>query len=70
MKRIDVEYGGEHYSIGDRDIDDVKREIAEAVATGSVQWLDVNSGEGLPRPASLAIHAGVTIALVSVDDGD
>jgi len=63
MKRVDIQYGGEHFSIGGRDLDDVKREVTEGLSSGSVYWLEVNSGEGQPRQALLAITPGVPITL-------
>jgi hypothetical protein len=67
MKRIDVIYGGEHYSIGGRDFDELKREIADGVTRG-VHWLLVNDGEGAPRPAHLLISPGVPIAVIPIPD--
>ena len=63
MKRIDISYGGEHYSIAGRDLDDVKGEIATAFDSGATYWLEVNSGEGRIRPSVLAITPGTPIAL-------
>ena len=63
MKRVDIQYGGEHFSIGGRDLDDVRREISDGLDSGSTFWLEVNSGEGQPRPAWLAITPGVSISL-------
>jgi hypothetical protein len=68
MKRVDIQYDGEHYSIGGRDIDDVKREIADGMDSGSTFWLEVNSGEGRMRAASLALTPGVAIAVMSADE--
>ena len=68
MKRIDVEYGGSHYSIGGRDLDDVQAEIAAAMNADGVAWLQVNSGEGRARPAYLAISRGSAIALSPATD--
>ena len=68
MMRVDIQYGGEHFSIGGRDLDDVKREITDGLASGSTYWLEVNSGEGQPRQALLAISPGVPIALSSAHE--
>jgi len=65
MKRIDIQYDGEHYSIGGRDLDDVKAEIARGLDSGSTFWLEVNVGEGRLQPASLALTRGTPIALAS-----
>jgi len=68
MMRIDIVYGGEHYSVGGRDIDELKREIDSALETGAPYWLTVNIGEGRLRTAFLSITPGVPIALYGVDD--
>jgi hypothetical protein len=67
MKRIDIWYGGEHYSVGGRSIDDVKREIIDGLASGAA-WLEANDGEGAPRPALLLITPGVPIAVIPIPD--
>ena len=68
MKRVDIQYGGEHYSIGGRELEDVKREIADGIDTGKVVWLEVNSGEGQLRPAEIALSPGVSIAVSAAHD--
>lgn len=67
MKRIDIVYGGELYSVGGREFDDVQREVSEGVAAGG-RWLRVNDGEGQRREAYLLLSPGVTIALVPIPD--
>lgn len=67
MKRIDVIYGGEHYSIGGHDLDSLKREVEAAVAAG-VGWITVNDGEGAPRWAHLMLTPGVPIAIIPIPD--
>lgn len=67
MKRIDIEYGGTHYSVGGRELDDVLAEIAEAMRTG-VAWMRVNDGEATRREALLMITPGVPIAVVPFPD--
>lgn len=67
MKRIDIYYGGEHYSIGGRDLEDVTHEIAEGVTAGP-RWLEVNDGEGEARTAYLLLVAGVPLAVVPIPD--
>jgi hypothetical protein len=66
MKRIDVAYGGQSYSIGHRDIDEVRREILDAVTDGRSYWLEVNSGEGEPRPTFVLITPGTPVALTPI----
>ena len=54
MKRIDIIYGGEHYSVGGRDLESLRAEIEEQLASGGVGWITVNDGEGaLMRRAGL-----------------
>lgn len=70
MKRIDVFYGGREYTVSDRDLIDLQREIQTSSAQGSPgHWLKVNIGEGNPQPALLFVAAGAPIALVPVDEG-
>lgn len=66
MKRIDIVYGGQAYSVGQRDIDDLRREILNGVRGGDGYWLEVNSGEGAPRPTYLLITPGTDLALTPI----
>lgn len=66
MKRIDVHYGGNLYSVGGRPLDDVQRDVERAAASGG--WLLVNDGEGARRDAYLWVAAGVPLALVPIPD--
>lgn len=63
MKRIDISYGGQWFSIGNRSLEDVHEEIRAGILAGH-HWLEVNDGEGQPRPAYLSISPGVPIAVV------
>lgn len=65
MKRIDINYGGQHYSVSGRDYDDVREEITAGLASGHA-WLRVNVGEGENVACDLLISAGVPLALVPV----
>lgn len=67
MKRVDIHYGGQLYSVGGRSLDELRREIAEGVASGT-HWLLVNDGEGHRRDAYLLLAPGVPIALIPVPD--
>lgn len=67
MKRIDINYGGQTYSIGGRDVADVTREVEQAVQDGGA-WLAVNDGEGEPREALLFIGPGTPIAVIPIPD--
>ena len=66
MKRIEVIYGGVKYTIPNRDIADVQKEITDAIAGNSLHWLEANSGEGILEPAHLLISAGIPVAVVDV----
>lgn len=67
MKRIDIAYGGELYSIGGRDFDAVREEVTVGLESGH-HWLHVNDGAGAPRHAFLLLTPGVPIALIPVPD--
>lgn len=64
MKRIDVLYGGNMFSIGGRELADIQSEIASYRSSGG--WLIVNDGEGARREAHLWLDAGVPIALIPI----
>ncbi len=65
MKRIDIHYGGDQYSVGGRRLEDLLEEI-----TGSEEphWVKVNDGEGAPRTAYLLIAPGVPIAIIPIPE--
>jgi hypothetical protein len=65
MMRIDIYYGGDHYSVGGRQLDDLKREIETGLDGGS-HWLEVNDGEGMMRVAHLLLTPGVPLAIVPI----
>jgi hypothetical protein len=67
MKRIDIVYGGEHYSVGGRDFETLRAEIETGLA-GGVHWLLVNDGEGAPRWAHLLLTPGVPLAVIPIPD--
>lgn len=66
MKRVDLVYGGAKYSVPQRDIADLQKEIGDALDAGKTHWLRVNSGEGILEPAYLLIAPGVPVALLDV----
>ena len=70
MKRINVIYDGEMYSIGDRELDAVKAEVEAAQSSVTPVWLSVNSGEGVLQQTELLIVPGVGIALTPIDPHD
>ncbi|WP_394279515.1 hypothetical protein [Microbacterium sp.] len=67
MKRVDIHYGGELYSVGDTSYEDLVAQVSAALVAGH-GWINVNDGEGAPRPAHLLISPGVQIALVPIPD--
>ncbi|MCU1404427.1 MAG: hypothetical protein JWQ43_730 [Glaciihabitans sp.] len=67
MKRIDINYDGGHYTLAKRDLNEVKAQILEGVASGKPYWLQVNYGEGSYQPAELLINVGASIVLIGVD---
>jgi hypothetical protein len=68
MKRINIDYAGNHYSVGGRDVDDLQKEIETIVRSGEPGWLIVNHGEGVPQEARLLITPGVALALLPIED--
>ena len=70
MKRIDIAYGGQAYSVGNIDIAQLREQILSATKDGEPMWLEVNVGEGQPRPTFLLISRGVDIALTPVPGDD
>jgi hypothetical protein len=67
MKRIDVIYGGQLFSVGGRTVTGLTGEITQAVRDGG-GWLAVNDGEGERRDALLFIGPGVPIAVIPIPD--
>lgn len=65
MRRIELTYGGVLYTIADRDLDQVKKDIVSGLAAGP-SWLTVNYGEGLLAETDLLLVPGVPIAVASV----
>lgn len=67
MKRIYVAYGGIEYSMGNRDLDEVKAEVEHALTSGESHWLRVSRAEGAGLETDLLIARGINIALTGVD---
>ncbi|MGC5172263.1 hypothetical protein ACPW96_16490 [Micromonospora sp. DT81.3] len=65
MKRIDIRYGGDTYSVGGRDLEELRQEILTGLDSGKY-WLIVNDGEGMRRDAQLLITPGVPISLIPI----
>ncbi|WP_417374496.1 hypothetical protein [Glutamicibacter protophormiae] len=69
MKRIDIHYDGQLYSVGGRDLDELLEEIADGLR-GGVHWLRVNDGAGNRRDAMLSLTPGVPIAVIPIPGDD
>jgi len=67
MKRIDIYYGGDHYSVGGRQLEDLQEEIAAGIASG-MHWLAVNDGEGNRRQAFILLTPGVPLAVIPIPE--
>lgn len=67
MKRIDIAYGGQLYSVGGRSLREFQGEIERAIQAGGA-WVAVNDGEGAPREARLFVGPGTPIALIPIPD--
>ena len=70
MKRVNIIYDGEHYSIGNRDVYELQAEIAEALKSGEPHWLRVNHGEGSYQIADLLLAPGIHISIMGIDPND
>jgi hypothetical protein len=68
MKRINIRYNGATYSVSNRDYDGLQQEVVAALTSGKPNWLEVNEGEGTPRPALLLITPGVSLTLVPIPE--
>jgi hypothetical protein len=66
VKRVELVYAGGKYTVPNRDIADLQKEIGDAMDAGKSHWLRVNSGEGTLEPAYLLIAPGVPVALLDV----
>lgn len=67
MKRINISYGGEHYTIADADPEVVKEQINQALIAGEPYWLRVNHGEGTVRAADILITTGTAISIIGIE---
>jgi len=67
MKRIDIHYGGDQYSIGGRGLDDLRGEIEAGLVRGA-HWLEVNDGEGEMRVAYLLLTPGTPLAIIPIPE--
>ncbi|MFF2369121.1 hypothetical protein [Agromyces sp. NPDC058110] len=68
MKRIDIRYGGDQYSVGGRELVELVAEVEQGLAAGAPFWIVVNDGEGFRRDAHLLITAGTPIAFIPIAD--
>lgn len=70
-KRIAVVYAGVEYSISGRALDEVFREIEDAVAAPEPAWLEVKGGLGRATTVHLLLGPGIPVAVGEVNlDGD
>jgi hypothetical protein len=67
MKRIDIHYGGQTYSVGGRDFAEFRAEVEEGMRAGT-HWIVVNDGEGARRDAHLLLTPGTPIVLIPIPD--
>jgi hypothetical protein len=58
-----IHYGGIAYMLVDREPDEVRQELHDALRQGEPYWLEANYGEGRPSTAHLLIMPGVPLAL-------
>ena len=70
MKRVNILYDGAQYSVGQADVDALKRAIEEAHAAGIARWITVNFGEGRPQPADLLVGPGIPVSIVPIPSDD
>lgn len=70
MKRINIRYGSEQYSVAGRELRDLQDEIAAGIDSGRTFWLQVNDGSGVAQLAVLAITPGIAISLTPIRDPD
>lgn len=72
MKRVDIVYGGQQYSLGGRSIESIRAEVSQAFTDGAPYWLRVNSGGGRFEDAYLLIAPGIPFAVLNVkpENGD
>jgi 6-phosphofructokinase len=67
LKRINIRYGGDHYTLARTDMEELKNEIATAIENGGTHWLHVNRGEGSFQQADLLITTGTPIAIIGIE---
>jgi hypothetical protein len=68
MKRINIRYNGGTYSVSGRDYAGLQEEITAALTSSQPHWLEVNEGEGTPRPALLLITPGISLTLLPIPE--
>jgi hypothetical protein len=66
VKRVNIMYGGNQYSVGQADVELIKQEIEAARTGGGPRWIVVNYGEGRPQPAELLVGPGIPISLIPI----
>jgi len=66
VKRVNIMYDGHQYSVGQADVEAIKREIEASHTSGGPRWIIVNYGEGRPQPAELLVGPGIPISLIPI----
>ncbi|MDJ0323489.1 hypothetical protein QMG61_06905 [Cryobacterium sp. PH31-AA6] len=66
MRRVDIVYGGQQYSLAGRTIESIQAEVLKAFTDGTPYWLRVNSGGGRFEDAYLLIAPGIPFAVLNV----
>ncbi|KQQ06247.1 MULTISPECIES: hypothetical protein [unclassified Rathayibacter] len=66
MKRVEITYGGQPYSLHDTTAAEVRESVEKALDGSASRWLSVNQGEGEPRETSILITPGVAFAVADV----
>lgn len=66
MKRVEIIYGGEPYSMHDTTAAAVRESVDKALEGAASRWLTVNQGEGEPRQTSILITPGVDFSVADV----
>ena len=69
MKRIDIRYGGDVYSVGGRDLEELRQEILTGLDSGKY-WLTSTTARGCGGTPQLLITPGVPICLIPIPSPD
>jgi hypothetical protein len=67
MKRVEILYAGQLYTLPDTEPAIIETQILEAVQSGTPLWLTVNQGEGSLRVSRILIAVGIPVAVTGID---